>query len=75
MENQDSNKQKSDVGLWAIAAMDIERIHAPMDGEAQLDPNKYCRTCVGPNGRAKIYPCKTVKVIRAAAATPSDTGE
>lgn len=58
--------RSADVDVWTIAANDIERLHAAMDGEARADPNKYCRTCVAPNGRARVYPCKTLKIVRKA---------
>ena len=64
-----SELQKESAGLTqalSIARCDIERLHAPMDGEASVDPNQYCRTCVSPNGRSRVYPCRTLKVVRVA---------
>ena len=54
-------------GKGAFAALqEITRIHVPVRGEATSDPNRYCSVCRNEDWSAARWPCKTVRIARAA---------
>ena len=57
------------------ALRQIEAQHKQMRGEARSDPDRYCAICTAKDGGASRFPCKTVRLVRAALNAAAGEGE